>query len=84
MGTLSYALYEEGTGRPPAPTPGGNRAVAAAELRGRGLTVIAATLEGVITQHVCGVVQPGNDHEWTQTLDSDIVDLVKRRHLNGR
>jgi hypothetical protein len=84
MGTFSYTLSEEGTGRFPARTPGGTKAVAVAELRGRGLTVIAATLEGVIPHHVCGVVQPGNERSWMQTLDTDIVDLIKRRYLNLR
>jgi hypothetical protein len=82
MGTFSYTLSEEGTGSLPLRTPGGTKAVAVAELRGRGLTVIAATLEGVVSHHVCGVVQPGNEHSWMQTLDTDIVDLVKRRYFN--
>jgi hypothetical protein len=82
MGTFSYRLTEEGTGRLPAPTPGGTKAVAAAELRGRGLTVIAATLEGVMSHHVSGVVQPGSERTWMQTLDTDVVDLAKRRYFN--
>jgi len=82
MGTFSYTLCEEGTGRPPAPTPGGTKAGAAAELRGRGLTVIAATLEGVICHHDCGVVRPGKESSWMQTLDTDVVDLVKRRYFH--
>jgi hypothetical protein len=84
MGTFSYTLTEEGTGRLRAPTPGRTKAVAAAELRGRGLTVIAASLEGVITHHVCGVIKPGHEHICMQTVDTDIVDLVKRRYLNGK
>ena len=82
MGTFSYALNEEGADRLPVRIPGGTKAITAAELRGRGLTVIAATLEGAFTQHVCGVIQPGHERNWTPTLDTDIVDLVKRRYLN--
>jgi hypothetical protein len=82
MGTFSYALSEEGTGRSSVRIPGGTKAVAAAELRGRGLTVIAATLEGAVTHYICGVIQPGRERGWMETLDTDIVDLVKRRYLN--
>ena len=82
MGTFSYALSEQGTDRLSVRISGGIKALAAAELRGRGLTVIAATLEGAVTHHLCGVIQPGREPSWTQTLDTDIVDLVKRRYLN--
>jgi hypothetical protein len=82
MGTFSYALSEEAMDRLSVRIPGGTKAIAAAELRGRGLTVIAATLEGSVAQHVCGVIQPGRERSWTQTLDTDIVDLVKRRYFN--
>jgi hypothetical protein len=59
MGTFSYTLSEEGAGCLSGRTPGGTKAVTVAELRGRGLTVIAATLEGIIPHHVCGVAHPG-------------------------
>jgi hypothetical protein len=82
MGTFSYALTAELTDRLSAPAPSRTKAITVAELRGRGLTVIAATLEGVVSHDVCGVVQPGNERSWMQTLDTDIVDLVKRRYLD--
>jgi hypothetical protein len=84
MGTFNYTFSDEGSWLTPAQTPGGTKAGAAAELRGRGLTVIAASLEGAPTSHVCGVVQPGRERGWMQTLDTDIVELIKRRYFNGQ
>jgi hypothetical protein len=55
--------------------------VAAGELRGRGLNVIAATLEGVLTARVCAVVAPGREEAWARTLETDVVELFKRRYL---
>lgn len=84
MGSFRYTLTDEGLGRPPAPMPGVTKATAAAELRGRGLNVIAATLEGAPGLQVCGVVLPGQEGGWVPTLDADIVELVKYRYLNGK
>lgn len=84
MGSFSYTLTEEGPGRPLGPLPGGTKATAAAELRGRGLNVIAATLEGAPGPHVCGVVLPDQESNWVPMMDADIVELVKHRYLNGK
>ena len=85
MGTFSYTFTDEGKGSPPAQPHAVTKAGAAAELRGRGLTVIAASLEGIATHHeVYGVAAPVLERGWTQTLDTDIVELVKRRYFNGQ
>ena len=85
MGTFSYTFTDEGTGLPPARTPAVTKAGAAAELRGRGLTVIAASLEGIAIHHeVYGVAGPARERGRTQTSDTDIVGLVKRRYFNGQ
>ena len=55
--------------------------VTAGELRGKGLNVIAATLEGVLTTRVCAVVAPGREEAWARTLETDVVELFKRRYL---
>ena len=55
--------------------------VVAGELRGKGLNVIAATLEGVLTTRVCAVVAPGREEAWARTLQTDVVELFKRRYL---
>jgi hypothetical protein len=55
--------------------------VTAGELRCRGLNVIAETLEGVLTTHVCGVVAPGREEVWARALETDVVELFKRRYL---
>jgi hypothetical protein len=57
------------------------KAVVAAELRDKGLNSIAASLEGTVNSKVCGVMQPGGIGNWKQTMDTDIVELVKRRYF---
>jgi hypothetical protein len=56
MATFAYKLSNEETDRPPAPTRPETKAIVAAELRGKGLTVIAASLEksSLATSAACG------------------------------
>jgi hypothetical protein len=61
--------------------PQTNAVVTAGELRCRGLNVIAETLEGVLTTHVCGVVAPGREEVWARALERDVVELFKRRYV---
>ena len=84
MGTFDYTFSDEGNGLSPVQTPGGTKAGAAAELRGRGLTDIAASLEGVGIYQACGVAAPARERGWIQTLDTDIMELVTRRYFNGQ
>jgi hypothetical protein len=56
MATFTYKLSNEDMDRPPAQTRPETKAIVAAELRGRGLTVIAASLEksSLATSAACG------------------------------
>jgi hypothetical protein len=65
-----------------AVVPGETESTVAAELRSKGLSVIAATLEGTVATHVCAVIQPGNEERWRLALETDIVGLVQRRHFH--
>jgi hypothetical protein len=82
MGTFTCRVGKEGNNRLSAAMAGETKAVVAAELRHKGLTIIAATLEGAANNQVCAVVGPGQESTWRQTLDADIVDLIKRRRLS--
>lgn len=81
MGTFTYTVRGERMELLPILTPPETKAVVAAELRGKGLNAIAAALEGVLTNHICGVVAPGQEEVWARTLETDIVGLVKQRYF---
>jgi hypothetical protein len=81
MGTFTYTVGEGGNDHLAMAMPFETKAVVAAELRGKGLNVIAACLEGAVNNQVCGVVQMGRTNNWKQALDTDVVELVKRRYF---
>jgi hypothetical protein len=82
MGSFTYAIGKGEAAPLSMPAlPETKAEVTAGELRGKGLNVIAATLEGVLATHVCGVVAPGREDAWARALETDVVELFKRRYL---
>jgi hypothetical protein len=81
MGTFTYRVGDRGSGLLSIAMPFETKAVVAAELRDKGLNSIAASLEGTVNSKVCGVIQAAGIGNWRQTLDTDIVELVKRRYF---
>jgi hypothetical protein len=55
MGSFTYSIGDDVRERFPATMPFETKAVVAAELRGRGLNWIAASLEGNVGNQACGV-----------------------------
>jgi hypothetical protein len=82
MGSFTYTIGK-GEAAPLATgaLPETKTVVTAGELRGKGLNVIAATLEGVPTTRICCVVAPGREEAWARALEPDVLEVLKRRHL---
>jgi hypothetical protein len=82
MGFFTYTIGKgEAAPLPMKTLPETTAVVAAGELRGRGLNVIAATLEGVPTNRLGAVVASSHQEAWAHALESDVVELFKRRYL---
>jgi hypothetical protein len=80
MGSFTYSIGDEVRERFVAAMPLETKAVVAAELRGRGLNCIAASLEDSTHTQDGGVVQP-NRSMWQQTFDTDVMELLRSRFV---
>lgn len=82
MGSFTYGFVASEADGPAQSAPAEKKVVAAAGLRGRGLNVIAASLEDAQPASGGGAVRAGREEAWARAVGSDVVDLVRRRTVS--